>query len=449
MWNSRAEYVVVLSVANLRERDVEKMRHLREMTAGGEIADVTPGFPAVTCPVQANMTTGRAPAEHGVIANGFYWRDRDEVEMWTSPNECIESPQWWDLLYHHEQGIPSAVWFPLHSKECGADYVCTPAPIHLPDGSERMWCFTRPEDLYSHLREQLGDFPLHRFWGPLANIESTRWIFESAVEAARLYRPACFYIYVPHLDYAAQKHGPDSPQADEAVQELDSALGQFRAGIRDVLDIEPLWIVAGEYAITPVRHVLYPNRILREAGLLKVREESDGEYLDTAESEAWALADHQCSHIFVRHGEPDVVRRVVELFEGREGVAEVLAGAGRGRYHIDHPRSGEVVVVSSPDSWQAYYYWLDDRRAPPFARKVDIHRKPGYDPVELFFDPATRSIPLDASLVKGSHGAPARDAAQKTVLVTSQPGLAPEGPLRDRDVFHMVLKAFGMTMPGV
>ena len=74
-------------------------------------------------------------------------------------------------------------------------------------------------------------------------------------------------------------------------------------------------------------------------------------------------------------------------------------------------------LISTPNSWQAYYWWIDDARAPKFARTVDIHRKPGYDPVELHFDIATKSIPLDATLVKGSHGAPARDASQRGVLL--------------------------------
>ncbi len=400
---------ILLSIPGLREKDVTAMPHLREMTAAGQSVKLVPSFPCVTCPVQANMTTGRLPAAHGVVANGFYWRQKRQVEMWTSPNDCIERPQIWDLLSHVEGAMTSAVWFAMHSVSAEADFICTPKPIHNPDGSESLWCYTRPVELYGELRDELGHFPLQHFWGPLANIRSTAWIGQSAAIAARRWNPDFFWIYLPHLDYAAQKLGPDSPVASAALAELDAEIGVLSAAMRDAYGDEPLWLIAGEYAITPVDHVVYPNRVLREAGLLSVRQEPDGEHLDLAASKAWALVDHQFAHVFVAGGDGQTAERVAALFRNQPGIAEVLVGDQRGRYALDHPRSGEVILVSSPNSWQAYYYWLDDANAPTFARTVDIHRKPGYDPVELYVDMATRSIPLDATLIRGSHGAPATD----------------------------------------
>ncbi|HYW79635.1 MAG TPA: nucleotide pyrophosphatase/phosphodiesterase family protein, partial [Thermoguttaceae bacterium] len=324
------------------------MTNLRRMTAGGEILELVPGFPCVTCPVQAAMTTGRRPSRHGVVANGFYWREKQHVEMWTSMNDCIEQPQLWDLLAHHPDEPTSAVWFPLHSKGCEADYVCTPAPIHNPDGSESLWCYTRPTELYGTLRDELGHFPLKHFWGPMAGIASTRWIADSAVSAARSCAPDFFYIYLPHLDYAAQRSGPASQSARDAVAELDAALGRLADGFTAALGEPPFWLVAGEYAITPVDHVTYPNRVLREAGLLQVREEDDGEHLDLATSRAWAMVDHQFSHVFVADGDSSTVAKVADLFTGQSGIAEVLVGDQRGRYDMDHPRSGEVILVSTP-----------------------------------------------------------------------------------------------------
>ena len=439
-----AKHMILLSIPGLREKDVAVMGNLKELMAGGEIAELVPSFPCVTCPVQANLTTGTLPREHGVVANGFYWRDRQEVEMWTSPNDCIQKPQIWDLLREHKPGYTSAVWFPMHSKECGADYVSTPAPIHNPDGSESLWCYTRPTELYGTLRDQLGHFPLQHFWGPMANVKSTAWIVDSAIHAAEAWRPNFFYVYLPHLDYAAQRRGPDSDEAQKAVAELDDVLGKLGEGFRAAYGENLFWLVAGEYAITPVEQVTYPNRVLREAGLLEVREMDDGEHLDLVSSRAWALVDHQLSHVFVADGDPDVTKKVAELFQSEPGVAEVLAGDKLGRYGLDHPRSGQLVLVSTPDSWQAYYWWLEDDRAPAFARTVDIHRKPGYDPVELCFDPATRSIPLDATLVKGSHGAPAADPRQRTVLLVSEPGLLPDLSVADTDVFRVVIEQFGI-----
>ncbi len=434
--------VVLLSIPGLRERDLSSMPSLGRLATGGGYATLVPSFPAVTCPVQANMTTGKLPREHGVIANGFYWRDQSRVEMWTAWNDCVERPQIWDILHDHDRSITSAVWFPLHSKGCGADYICTPAPIHNPDGSEGLWCYTRPDMMYGELEHKIGHFPLQHFWGPMAGIQSTAWIAASAILAAERYRPNFFYIYLPHLDYAAQKAGPDSKEAAKALGELDGEIAKLVAGLEKVYNEPPLWLVASEYAIVPVNHVVYPNRVLREAKLLSIIEAEDGEHLDLAGSKAWALADHQFSHVFVSGAEAATISKVAKLFAKESGIAEVLTRDGLAKYGLDHPRAGDVVLVSDPKSWQAYYWWLDDARAPAFARTVDIHRKPGYDPVELFFDPKKKCIPLDAKLVKGSHGAPAVSAAQKGVLLTSEPGVFLGGSLADTEIANIVLRQF-------
>jgi predicted AlkP superfamily pyrophosphatase or phosphodiesterase len=434
--------VILLSVPGLRQPDLAAMPELSRLMARGDRATLVPSFPCVTCPVQANMTTGALPREHGVVANGFFWRDKQQVEMWTAWNDCIQRPQLWDTLHQHKPGLTSAVWFPLHSKGCGADWICTPAPIHNPDGSESLWCYTKPTEMYGELRDALGHFPLQHFWGPLANIKSTAWIIDSAVIAAGRFRPNLFYIYLPHLDYAAQKAGPDSEAAQKALGELDQVIGRLVTGVRAGYGgVEPLWIVASEYTIVPVDHVTYPNRRLREAGLLQVKE-AEGEQLDIPGGRAFAMVDHQLAHVFVR--EKSDIARVVELFRNQPGIAEVLAGDDRGKYDLDHERAGEVVLVSTANSWQAYYWWRDDARAPKFARTVDIHRKPGYDPVELCFDPATRGIPLDATLVKGSHGAPATHDSQRGVILASEPGVIVGRTMADTDVHDLVLHQFGI-----
>jgi len=432
--------VAYLSIPGLRGQDVARMPQLSALTAEGDRARLIPSFPCVTWPVQANMLTGLKPAQHGVIANGFYWRESREVEMWTAWNDKIQTPQIWDRLHQQSPAKTSAVWFPMLSKGCGADYICMPAPIHNPDGSESLWCYTRPTEMYGDLRDQLGHFPLQHFWGPMANIKSTAWIVDSAVVAAQRYRPDFFFLYLPHLDYAAQRTGPDSEPALRAVGELDEVIGRLAAGFREAYaETEVLFVVASEYVITPVDHVTYPNRKLREAGLLAVQATDEGEQLDLAASRAWALVDHQFSHVFVRDADAATIEQVVQLFQGNPGIAEVLAGEARGKYAMDHERSGEVILISTPESWQAYYWWLDDARAPRFARTVDIHAKPGYDPVELHFDMATKSIPLDATRVKGSHGAPAVRPEQQGVFLTSRRGVCAEEQLADVDVAGKIL----------
>ena len=421
------------------------MPNLMRLMEGGDQTTLVPSFPCVTWPVHANMLTGKLPAEHGVIANGFYWRETAEVEMWTAWNDKIQEPQIWDLLHQHDASLTSAVWFPMLSKGAGADYICMPAPIHNPDGSESLWCYTKPVELYGTLRDTFGHFPLMNFWGPMANIKSTAWIADSAGWAMQQYRPNFCFIYLPQLDYAAQKTGPDSPAALKAVTELDEVIGKLAAAGKNAYTGKNLlWLAASEYVITPVDHVSYPNRVLRQAGLLTVTSDGTGELIDFAGTPAWALVDHQLSHVFVKDRAAETVKQVVELFRRETGIAEVLAGNERSKYSLAHERAGDVILVSSPNSWQAYYYWQDDAKAPKFARTVDIHNKPGYDPVELHFDFATKSIPLDATLIKGSHGAPANTAAQRGVILSSQRGTFVEQPMADTDVCDLVLRQFGL-----
>ena len=439
-----ADKVVLLSVPGLRASDVARMPNLTALTKDGDKAPLAPSFPSVTLCVETNIMTGMLPVDHGVVANGWYDREKGEVELWTMGNEAIQRPQIWDTLKQHDPSITSAVWFPMLSKRCSADYVCMPAPVHNPDGSESLWCYTRPTEYYGELLEQYGHFPLKFFWGPLASIPSTKWIADTAVLTAKRHQPNFFYIYLPHLDYQAQKLGPDSDAALKAVEEFDVVLGELFTGIKEAYGEDVLILVASEYTIVPVDHVTYPNRVLREAGLLKVNDGEEGETIDYPGSDAFAVADHQLSHIYVKDSDPATIEKVVQQFSGREGIAEVLSGEGRGKYFLDHPRSGDVVLVSTANSWQAYYYWLDDAKAPKFARTVDIHRKPGYDPVELHVDMATRSIPLDATLVKGSHGAPATTEAQRGVLLSNQAGVYPETPMADTDVCDLVLRQFNI-----
>ncbi|VAX41602.1 FIG00907047: phosphodiesterase/nucleotide pyrophosphatase [hydrothermal vent metagenome] len=436
-------YVVLLSLPGLRHADLAHMPRLSQLAASS--VPLAASFPAVTCPVQATLTTGVTPHEHGVIANGFFWREKNDVEMWTAWNEAIEVPQIWDKLHAHDASITSAVWFPLLSKGCGADFICTPAPIHNPDGSESLWCYTKPTEMYGELRDTLGHFPLMNFWGPLSNIKSTAWIADSAIHAAQKHQPQFSYLYLPHLDYAAQKFGPESEQATAALVEVDEIIGRLIDGYAAAGMDDILWLVASEYVITPVDGVCYPNRILREAGLLSLREEEGLEYLEPGNSKAWAMVDHQLAHLFV--ADKNDIEATANLFRNHPDIAEVLVGEELAKYQMDHPRSGEILLISKPEKWFAYYWWTDDSKAPSFARTVDIHRKPGYDPVEMFINMPEKETPLDATLVKGSHGYPAETPERRGVLISSNATILPKtelGYLKDIDIAGIVLHYFGV-----
>lgn len=448
--------IVLISIPALRRKDLQRLPALNKILQNGAVEDLTPSFPCVTCCVQANMTTGVLPNKHGIVANGLWRPEEKKVVMWTSTNAAVEVPQLWDMIYHHPDNPRSAVWFQLQGVEAEAEFVCTHKPIHNPDGSETMWCYTRPVNMYGELLEKFGHFPLKNYWGPMTNNAPAKWCVETTCWLAEKEQPEFFYIYMSHPDCQAQRFGPDSPQQMESLDELNAALDEIITRFTAAYDREITWFIAGEYAITDVDHVTFPNRVLRDAGLLAVANGADwpggvlhsaakdyetftGELPDMDKSRAFALCDHQFAHVFVPDHDPAVIRRVAEAFTGMEGIDEILVGEDIARYGLDHPRSGQVILTSTPNSWMPYYWWHDNAMAPEFARRVDIHGKPGYDPVELFFDRETMGIPLDPTLPKGSHGVPARDISQKTVLVTSAADALPGGELRDVDMYRMIM----------
>jgi len=443
------DHLIFLSVPGLRPSDIgkETAPTLDQWAHQGALAELSPTFPCVTSPVQATMWTGLPPEKHGVIANGFFDRDRREVEFWVAHNRVITGEQIWGALRAKQPDFTSAVWHAQNIKGAAADFIVTPAPIHQEDGTTKLWCYSKPEGLYPQLLEAFGHFPLQHYWGPLAGIESTRWIFNAAGWLIREHAPNLNWVYVPHLDYAAQRHGPNSPEAKTALGELDRALGEFALQVdRSAIGGHVVFLVAGEYALTDVTGVIHPNRILREAGLLTVRDQGQAEYIDLAHSSAFAMVDHQFAHVFINRGDPHAGTRVVEAMQSVPGIAGIFVGNQRGQVGMNHQRSGEIILVCDDAHWLAYYWWLDDAAAPPFARTVDIHRKPGYDPVELFLDPASSTIPLNAELVKGSHGAPATRPHSRTALICSTRSNAVESGriYRDTDVKRITLELLGL-----
>lgn len=447
-------HLFVLSIPGLRPSDIDRNETptLYQWANSGAAAELVPTFPCVTSPVQATMWTGTPPSKHGVIANGFYDRRKREVSFWVAGNEVIAGEPIWDALRREKLGFTSAAWHGQNIKGASADFIVTPAPIHEPDGTTKLWCYSKPESLYPQLLDALGHFPLQHYWGPLANVQSTKWILEGAAWLAARSAPNLHWVYIPHLDYAGQKSGPNSLEARASVRELDGCLARFANHCGSVPALKDLvFLIVGEYAMVDVCGVVYPNRKLRESGMLAVECRDGREYIDWRRSQAFAMVDHQFAHLYV-HADPGLEREravgsVEETFRDLPGVAGVFSGERRREIGMGHPRAGDVVLVCEESHWMAYYWWLDEALAPPYARTVDIHRKPGYDPVELFFDPVTKGIPLDATLVKGSHGVPATAARHRTALIcSSATGAVKSGRVyRDSDLKRICLELLGVA----
>jgi len=371
--------VIVLNVVGLAPHHQRQMSSL----AGFTWRPMRPSFPAVTCSVQATLLTGTAPEDHGIVGNGWFERDTCEVKFWEQPGSLVQQPRIWDMLPH----LKTAVLFWQQSMFINADIVITPRPIHA--GHKLIqWCYSKPPGYYEELQQALGAFRLQSYWGPLAGLASSRWIARAALATWRRHKPDLMLVYLPHLDYSSQKLGPDRPQA---LQEINAVVGELLAEFAREASV----IVCSEYSLSAVNGALYPNRMLRAAGLLRVREIAGREYLDFELSDAFAVADHQIAHIYCK---PDAVE------SARAALGELEFTT------IAHPRAGELVAIAPRDQWFAYYWWTDWAKAPDFARSVDIHRKPGYDPCELWFDwPRTLwtlhpAIATKPELVRGSHG---------------------------------------------
>jgi predicted AlkP superfamily pyrophosphatase or phosphodiesterase len=396
--------------------------NLQRLAAAGFSRPLQTIFPAVTCSVQASMLTGQRPVQHGIVGNGWYDRNLAEVQFWKQSNRLIQSEPVYTTARQRDARHTTAKlfwWFNMYST---ATWSVTPRPSYPADGRKLPDLYSEPASLRDELQAELGRFPLFNFWGPTADIRSSTWIAESAARVWRKHQPALMLVYLPHLDYDLQRYGGEGSHVDVALQAVDRECGRL---IDTARESGAEVVVVSEYGINTVRRPVHLNRVLRESGLLIVRREPLGwETLDAGACRAFAVADHQAAHVYVR--ESSDLPRVKDLLQKTPGVERVLDRDAQKAIGIDHARSGDLVCVSERDSWFTYYFWLDNALAPDYARTVDIHRKPGYDPAELLINPSLRwprlrvarrlaqkllgfrylmdVIGLDASIVRGSHG---------------------------------------------
>jgi len=432
--------LLVIDVVGLTPRLLPHMPNLQKLSSNGFSANLDTVFPAVTCSVQSSLLTGLHPRDHGIVGNGWYFRDLGEVFLWRQHNALVQGEKIWDTARRDKPDyqVANVCWW--YAMGAATDLTVTPRPIYHSDGRKSPDCYTYPPSLHDDLTGVLGDFPLFNYWGPTASIVSSKWIVAAAGRIMVRHQPDLTLVYVPHLDYDLQRFGPDSPEAAAAAQEIDTTLGPL---LELAAERGTTVVALSEYGITAAQRPLDINRLLRREGLLDVYSQAGMEYLDPWTSRAFAVADHQVAHIYV--ADQADIPRVRDIVAGLSGVDQVLDRDGQAALHIDHERAGELVAIAEPDAWFTYYYWLDWDRAPDFARTVEIHRKPGYDPAELFLDPADprvklragaalarkklglrysmQVVPLDPSCVRGSHGRLPDTDADGPMLLCSDPTL--------------------------
>lgn len=423
---------------------------LKKWVSENHLTPIEAMLPAVTTAVQSTYVTGKWPAEHGIVGNGWYDRTDCEIKFWKQSNKLVQAEKIWEKAKRSDSSFTCANMFWWYNMYSSADFSVTPRPNYLSDGRKIPDCYSYPANLRDHLQAELGQFPLFNYWGPGANIKSSEWIAKASMIVDEKYRPTLTLIYLPHLDYCLQKFGRDKSKITKDLREIDRLVGEL---VHFYKNKNANIILLSEYGITQVDRPIHLNRIFRENGLIAVRNERGLELLDAGASKAFAVADHQIAHIYINDN--SVESQVKDILGHIPGIALVLDDAGKKQHHIDHERSGDLIVVANERSWFTYYYWLEDAKAPDFARLVAIHNKPGYDPVEMFMTSKLRAgykltkkklgfrylmdvIPLDASLPKGSHGRINVPPEDQPVLITTNKAAHNKNNLSAIDVFGVI-----------
>lgn len=449
---------VVINVVGLTKRLIgEHTPHIKAFVEKGRQILIQPVLPAVTCTAQSTYLTGKYPSEHGIVGNGWYFKEECEVKFWRQSNRLVQQDKLWDALKKEDPNFTCANMFWWYNMYSTVDFSVTPRPNYLADGRKIPDCYSHPAELRDTLQGELGTFPLFQFWGPKTTIKSSQWIADATLKTDALHDPTLTLVYLPHLDYNLQRYGLDFDVIGKDLREIDTVVGQLlsyyeKQGAHIV--------ILSEYGITDVDQPIHLNRWLRKEGYVQIRTERGLELLDAGASRAFAVADHQVAHIYLN--DKSLKSKIKTLLEGIEGVDRVLSDTEIDHARLNHPRCGDLVVIADARSWFTYYFWLDDRKAPDFARMVDIHKKPGYDPVEMMTDPkdpfvmpkviwklvrkklgfrtVMDIIPLDANLVKGSHGRIPEDEIDFPVFISNAKQVKMGSSLEPTQVFD-VLKA--------
>jgi len=427
--------LAVINVVGLSKSLIgEHTPGIAKFAAGKGVQSFPPAFPAVTCTVQSSMVTGTDPGMHGAVANGWYDRENAEVKFWKQSNHIVQGEKVWDRLRREVPGFTCAKLFWWYNMYSSADFSITPRPLYPADGRKVFDVHTQPMGMREELKADLGPFPFPAFWGPAAGIASSEWIGASAKWVENKHSPTLSLVYLPHLDYPLQKDGPDAPNIPEELRKIDKVVAELIA-YYESRSVKV--ILLSEYGISAVTRPIHLNRLFRAKGWIQTKDELERETLDCGGSRAFVVADHQVAHVYVN--DPSIAGEVRELLEQTPGIDEIRVPNEIWTEGDGIERAGDLIAISKPDSWFTYYYWSDDAVAPDYARTIDIHRKPGYDPCELYVDPAIRFpklaiakfllkkklglrgllevIPLDANLVKGSHGRDVVPENEQPVLI--------------------------------
>ncbi|MEG0024069.1 MAG: alkaline phosphatase family protein [Akkermansia sp.] len=449
--------IAVLDIVGLSRGVLSRMPRLTQWSASRRISSFIPTCPAVTCTAQSTFLTGLTPEKHGITGNGWYNRSLNEVQFWKQSEALIHGSLLWETLQQQfGKDFTCAKLFWWYNMYSTANWTITPRPSYPADGRKVFDIYTHPMGMKDELKADLGAFPFPYFWGPMAGLPSSQWIAQSARWIEEKYSPTLSLVYLPHLDYDLQRYGTNDQRASPAIQQIDDL-------VCDLIDFYEKRaveiIILSEYGISPVTHSISINRIFRQRGWISIKPELGTETLDCGDSDAFAIADHQVAQIYINN--PELIEQVRACLLSTPGIAEVRTIERESTSPPLQERMPDLVAIAQDDAWFDYYFWTDDAVAPDYARCVDIHRKPGYDPAELFIDPnihfplvktagfllkkklgfraLLKLIPLDGDMIRGSHGRDIVSEKDRPIFISS-PKLPPVQ--HATDVYPALLGAF-------
>lgn len=426
--------IIIIDIVGLESKHISEQTtpNIFKISQTGVTRELQTVFPAVTCTVQSSLLSGSYPEVHGIISNGLYDRQHYSVSFWEQSSNLVQADRIWDVIKMHQNDSKTAVLFWQNTMYSNADFVLTPRPLHMEDKMV-MWCYSKPPGSYEKLSDKIGKFDLTWYWGPLVSKRSSEWIEMATEYVLENEKPNFLFTYIPHLDYSFQRNGTSYKDLKDDLRFVDELVGKLVKKVTSLGMLEDTqFIIFSEYGFTDVNSDIPLNSTFRENDLVTVREIEGNEYLDLEYSNAFAMVDHQVAHIYVKE---NYTNQVTKILEGIKGIDMILDNNLKQQFRINHQRSGDLIAISNKDKWFSYYWWFDQLKAPSFSRRVDIHRKPGYDPVELFFDPSTKSIPLNGKLVKGSHGRlPIQGQSANPVFVSNIKNIGSTGDDNDLSI---------------
>ena len=428
--------MLVLNVAALSPWEIgSDCPTFESLSNDGTMRALAAPEPALTCPSHATMLTGLEPKDHGIVANGWYDGETAHVANWGRSDRLVAGEKIWEAAKRRAPDFKTVNLFWRFCTHSSAEITLTERPTYFANGRKGADVYGQPQAFRDAVSAELGSFPFFHFWGPKAGLPSSKWIVDVARKALRDEAPDLLLCYAPGLDYEVQRFGPKSDAARGALRQGDDI---YRPLIEDALSADMDVCVVSDYGFTTVDRAVFPNRILREAGYITIDPAVNGALLEPGASRAFAVCDNQAAHVYVN--DPDDIPSVRALLLSADGIRDVHGPDSADSVCLGHKRSGQLLAIAEPNTWFAYPYWTDASEEPDFAHCVDIFRKPGFDPCELFLRQGASGkvhmakrflqlktgirapfdvISTDTSLIRGSRNIRPESDADGAVLLTS------------------------------